>query len=263
MLVGERLVAGVPDLLGGGLGRADVVLAVHQDLRLHDRDEAILLAGGGVAGEAVGILADGLLGRGGLAVRDLEHRAPLSEASAELVVLGAARAEAVEAGAVGLAVGTGERLDALVDLDADDDVLVGQELGERDLLLGGLADGLIEDDAAGDVVAQVLGGEEQLAVSATVLLGVLDADRGEALADGAVGLVRGEDALAAARDGLGRGRELVAVLRTRSSRDLGAGLVGEAEGARGGGLGRLGTGFCFLGGRGLLGGGSALGGHRG
>ena len=230
------------------------MLAVHEDLGLDDRDQAILLARGGVTREAVGILADGLLGGAGGARRDLEDRAPLGEAGAEAVVLGAARAKPVEAGAVRLAVGAGERLDALVDLDAGDHALLLEELDEGLALLGLLADGLVEHDAARDVLAKIGSQKEQLAVRAAVLLFVGDADRREALADGSVGLVRGEDALAAARDGLGGGRELVAVLGTRSGRHLGARLVREAEGARGRGLGLLGAA--------ALGGGLALGRHR-
>ena len=171
------------------------MLAVHEDLGLDDRDQAILLARRGVAREAVGILADGLLGGAGGARRDLEDRAPLGEAGAEAVVLGAARAKPVEAGAVRLAVGAGERLDALVDLDAGDHALLLEELDEGLALLGLLAEGLVEHDAARDVLAKIGRQEEQLAVRAAVLLFVGDADRGEALADGAVGLVRRQDAL--------------------------------------------------------------------
>ena len=215
------------------------MLAVHEDLGLDDRDQAILLARGGVTREAVGILADGLLGGAGGARRDLEDRAPLGEAGTEAVVLGAARAKPVEAGAVRLAVGAGERLDALVDLDAGDHALLLEELDEGLALLGLLADGLVEHDAARDVLAKIGSKEEQLAVRAAVLLFVGDADRREALADGAVGLVRRQDALAAARDGLGRGGELVPVLRAGAGSCEVIGLEREAEGA-GGGLGLLG-----------------------
>ena len=55
-----------------------------------------------------------------------------------------------------------------------------------------LADGLIEHDAARDVLAKIGGQEEQLAVRAAVLLFVGDADRGKALADGAGRLGRYE-----------------------------------------------------------------------
>ena len=208
------------------------MLAVHEDLGLDDRDQAILLARGGVTREAVGILADGLLGGAGGARRDLEDRAPLGEAGAEAVVLGAARAKPVEAGAVRLAVGAGERLDALVDIDAGDHALLLEELDEGLALLGLLAEGLVEHDAARDVLAKIGGQEEQLAVRAAVLLFVGDADRGKALADGAGRLVRRQDALAAARNSLGRGGQLVAELRARSGEDEAIGLEREAEGGR-------------------------------
>merc|ERR1711869_135856 len=74
--------------LGGDLeGGVDVVLAVEQDLGLDDGDKAVLLADGGVAGEAVGAVEEGLVGG---ARGDVHHGAPLGEAGALLVVLGAA-----------------------------------------------------------------------------------------------------------------------------------------------------------------------------
>ena len=55
---------------------------------------------------------------------------------------------------------------------------------ERDAGLGRLADGLVEQDRAGQVLVGVQRGQQQLAVGAAVLFGVLDADAGEALVRG-------------------------------------------------------------------------------
>ena len=63
----------------------------------------------------------------------------------------------------------------------------------------GLVQGLLEQDAAGDVLAQAGGGDQQLAVRQAVGLGVLQADRVQALAAGGVGLVHGQDAVALRR----------------------------------------------------------------
>jgi hypothetical protein len=59
-----------------------------------------------------------------------------------------------------------------------------------------LADRLVEEDHAADVVAGAAGREEQVAVGAPVLLGRLDPDRVEALLDRPRALVRREDPLA-------------------------------------------------------------------
>ena len=133
------------------------------------------------------------------------RRAPLGEAGTERVVLGEALAQAVEALGDGLAVGAGQRLGAEVDLDAGDDALALEQLHQRRAVGGVLADGLVEEDDAADVVADVLRGEQHLAVVAPVLLGGLDRDRVEALLDRAAALVGGEDALARRDERLGGG----------------------------------------------------------
>jgi hypothetical protein len=64
----------------------DVVVAVHQHLGLDDRHDPRLLAERGVAGERVGIGVDAIGARDVLA--DVDDRAPLGEAGAELVIFG-------------------------------------------------------------------------------------------------------------------------------------------------------------------------------
>src|SRR5690606_41434947 len=74
---------------------------------------------------------------------------------------------------------------------------------ERHAVAGLLADGLVAQDRAADVLVELRRGQEQLAVRPAVLLGVLDADAGEALGDRAGGLVDGDDALARGDHGNG------------------------------------------------------------
>src|SRR3546814_14262668 len=81
--------------------------------------------------------------------------------------------------------------------------LVGHVFRERHAVLRRLADGLVEQDRAADVLRQVGRGQQQLAVGAAVLLVVLDPDAGEALGDGAGGFVDGDDALARRDHGQG------------------------------------------------------------
>ena len=214
VVVGERLVARGDDLLRHDRRVLDRVLAVHQHLGLDDRHEPVRLADRRVARERVRVLVDReLRRRRARHVRDLEHGAPLGEARALLVVLGAALAEVVDALRARLAVRAEERLHALVDLDARDDALLLHHVDERRAVGRLLVERLLERDHARDVLAEAGRRQQHLAVLAPVLLDVLDADRREALADRAGRLVGGEDALARRRD-VPRGRDqLGGVLR--------------------------------------------------
>merc|ERR1719213_793386 len=138
--------------IGGDLeGGVDVVLAVEQDLGLDDGDEAVLLADGGVAGEAVGAVEEGLVGG---ARGDVHHGAPLGEAGALLVVLGAALGEPVQALAPGLAVAVGHGHEALVDLDPGDDALLVQGVDEGGAVGAALVERLLEEDGPADVLPE-------------------------------------------------------------------------------------------------------------
>jgi len=78
---------------------------------------------------------------------------------------------------------------ALVDLDAGDHPVVGHVLGKRHTVPRGLADRLIEQDRAGQVLVGVGRSQQQLAVGAPILFGAFDADAVETLLAGAGGLV--------------------------------------------------------------------------
>jgi hypothetical protein len=121
---------------------------------------------------------------GGDAVADGDHRAPLGEASAHLVVLGEAVTQAVEALGDLLARVSGQVLGAGVDFDSGDDAQLLEELGERCAVAGALADGFVVEDDAAHVLLHALGGEEHLPVGPAVLFGGFDGEGGEALADG-------------------------------------------------------------------------------
>lgn len=91
-------------------------LRKNADLGLDNGDKAVSLADSGVAGEAVCAVT---LSDDGRASGDGNNGAPLSEASASLVVLGASLGEAVKALAPGLAVGAGEGNQSLVNLQVN------------------------------------------------------------------------------------------------------------------------------------------------
>jgi hypothetical protein len=121
--------------------------------------------------------------------------------------------------------------DTAVDLNAGNDVLLLQDVNEGGSAGGLLVDGLVEQDDTRDVGRQgIVGGEEQLAVGATVLLGVLTSNvlkwkgviqlcdqRGQyfssthskTLSAGGGRLISGQDALAWCDDCVGNALELL------------------------------------------------------
>ena len=172
----------------------DVVVAVHQHLGLHDGHHAHRLADRRIAGQHLGIGLDAQ--RGGRAVLDLVDLAPLGETGALFLVGLQALGQAIQP--LGDEIAGGQRQGdlALVHLDAGHDALVPGRLGNGAAVAGLLAQGLFEQDDARDVLAQPLGGHQQVAPGAAGLLGGLHADGGEALGDGGQALVGGEDAAA-------------------------------------------------------------------
>ena len=159
LLVGD----GHDALLDGG-GGLNVVDPVDEDLGLDDGDEAGLLADAGVAGQAVRGFVDGVVR--GAVVRhvDAEGRAPLGEPGPAGVVGDALVVEAVEAAAPGLAlVAPHEGLEAGVDLDAGDDARRLEQVREGGAVGSVLVERLLEEDGAGDEVAQLGRAEQQFA----------------------------------------------------------------------------------------------------
>ena len=90
----------------------------------------------------------------GMLVADGDDRAPLREPRAELAVLDQPLAQTVEAVGDELVGRLRERRRALVDLDAGDDALRLEDLRERAAVGGVLADRLVEQDHAADVVGR-------------------------------------------------------------------------------------------------------------
>ena len=89
-----------------------------------------------------------------------------------------------------------EWLRAEVDLDAGMDALIPEDLHQRRAVRGLLADGLVVQDDAADVLGNARRAEQHLAVRPAVVFRVFDADGIETPLDGAGALVRCEDALA-------------------------------------------------------------------
>ena len=198
-----------------GFAARNVMRAVHQHLGLDDRHDARLLAQRGVTRERVRVGIDAGLRRN--AIRDVDDGPPLGEASAELVILRETLAQAVEALGDGLARKAGERLRSRVDLDAGNDAVAGEVLGERHPVPGLLTQRLVVKDDGADVVGSPRRREQQLAIGAATLLARFQLDLVEALLDGAARFVRRENALVfghhGARDGVQLGRRHAVILR--------------------------------------------------
>lgn len=154
----------------------NVMSPIGQNLGLHDRHQPILLANDRIPSQPLRVLLDRQFRR--LVRSDFQHRAPLGESRAGLVVLLAPRSEGIEALRGGFAVGAGQFDDAFVDLDAGNDAVLLEDFDER--LPGGglLVQSLLEEDDAGEVVEGVGSGEEELAKGLAVGLDVLDVDAG-------------------------------------------------------------------------------------
>src|SRR6185437_5703400 len=157
--------------------------AVHEHFRLHDRHDVVFLGQRRIAGQRVriGLNAEGA----GDAIGDVDDRTPFREARTEGTVLDEPLPQAVEAFVDGLARKAGERLRPRVDLDARNDPVLGQVLGERHAVARLLPEGLVVKDDAADRLFRSGGGEQHFTVAAAVLLGGFQPYRVEALANGA------------------------------------------------------------------------------
>jgi hypothetical protein len=168
--------------------------SINKDLRLNNGHQTVLLADDGIASKTLGVLVNGKLRW--LVGADLEDGTPFGKAGSSLVVLGAALAKVVMTLGGGLLVGSSELDNTLVHLDAREDIGLLEHVDEGLAGLGALVEGLLEEDHAADVLEGTRGAEEELTEGTAVVLNVLDVDAGEALADGASGLVCSKDTLA-------------------------------------------------------------------
>jgi hypothetical protein len=170
------------------------VVAVDEDLGLHDGDERPFLAQGGIAGEGVGVGGDA--GPAGSPVPDGDHGPPLGEAGAEADVLGHPLPQAVEPLGDGLTRMAGQRVGSGVDLDPGHHTEGFEVVGERDPVARRLTERLVEEDHPADVDRQPRRSEEHLPVGPPGLGRGGDPDAVEPLGGGGHALVDGEDPLA-------------------------------------------------------------------
>ena len=200
----------------GDLGAdLDGVIAVGDDLRLDNRAELVALADGGVLREVLNAHLDGEVRRDVLLGVDLKDVTPLGEARALGVGLLAPLLQVVNplAPRLGVAERAGGRAHearlvvALVELDARDHAVAGDEIGHLVALGVLLEERLLVQDHARDVLRQARRRVEHRAVSGTVLgrVGNLLGLHVAGAEPGARGLVGGEEALSGRRERV-RGR---------------------------------------------------------
>jgi hypothetical protein len=146
VLVLEGLEDEREDSFGDLLADLDGVGSVAEDFGLNDGDESVILADGGVSGEAPGVLLDGQVGWAAGGFVDLEDSSPLGESAAEVVELLAHVGKRVQSLGGGLSGGEGDILNTLVNLDPWNDASLSKELAEVLSVLGGLFGGFGEED---------------------------------------------------------------------------------------------------------------------
>ena len=172
----------------------DRMRSVHQHFGLDDRHELLLLTERGVSREGMRIRAHARRAR--QRRRDADNRPPLREAGAHAVIFREAIPQPVQSLGDGLLRGAGKRLRAGIDLDAGNDALAREHLGERRPAGALLTDGLVVQDGAADELGHAARGEQHLAVGAPALLSGPDPERVEPPGQGGDGLVGRENALA-------------------------------------------------------------------
>ncbi len=178
----------------------DIVGAIHEDFGFDDRDDLGFLADCGVSRERVGVSFH--TNSAGHVIADFNNGAPFGEFCAEFVIFAEALAQAIEAFSDGFALRGGEWFCAAIDFDADERAVLCDQLREFCAAIGGgLSDGFVEQDDAGDMLAHSgLGLKQEFAPVAAVIFGGDCVDRGEPFGDGGVAFIGGEDALAVGGD---------------------------------------------------------------
>ena len=168
----------------------DIVIAIHQDFGLDDRNYLGGLAQRRIARERVRVDMDRGHARNILA--DVDHRAPFRKARALFVIIRKARGQLVETDSDEFTGTIRQRLGSLVDLDTGNAARLFDQFNQRRPIPGLLPDGLVIEDDAGDVFRhRLLGAKQHLAIVAAGVLGRFDLDRVKPLLDGAGGFVGG------------------------------------------------------------------------
>mmetsp|Transcript_1923 Transcript_1923/g.6100 ORF Transcript_1923/g.6100 Transcript_1923/m.6100 type:complete len:390 (+) Transcript_1923:322-1491(+) len=187
---GEHLLGSVGALLNR-------VRAVEQRLRLHNGDKPVRLRNGRIPSERLSNPVDRQLRRGTGSRVNLERAAPLGKPSAGSIVLVAPGTQVIKPLRVHLTVhSTGNLLESLVQLDAGNNAMLRQALGEGNASVVRLEQRLLKHNNARNGLRRLRrSGEHQLTPGTAKLFSVLLTNGSEALAHGTRGLISGKDSL--------------------------------------------------------------------
>mmetsp|Transcript_19119 Transcript_19119/g.36831 ORF Transcript_19119/g.36831 Transcript_19119/m.36831 type:complete len:213 (-) Transcript_19119:25-663(-) len=184
--------------------------SIHENLRLNNGHKSIVLANGSVTRKGVGGFLDSVSGRS-LAWEDLDHSTPLSESSANFVILLAAKVEVSQPLSVKLAIGSRKRAGAFVNLNAEDDTLLLETINKVGSVWHLLEERFLEKDDSADVLSKSGGGGKQVTVSAAVFTVVFNTDALEALANRSDRFVSGKNSFTRCGDGIRGGNKLLGI----------------------------------------------------
>lgn len=177
----------------------DIVSTINQNFWLDDGHKSVVLADTTITGESMCSLVNREL-RGATIRSNLKNSSPLGK-SASLFVEGfASSSKTIKTLSGLLPVGSSNFDGPLVDLNTSDDTARSEVFNEVDSILGLLVEGLLEHDDTTDVVVHFRGSEEELTVSASVVLGVLDVDACKALSNSSSALISSKDTLSRGGD---------------------------------------------------------------
>lgn len=171
---------------------SESMTAVHQHLGLDDRHDAFVVADRGVTGQRVGVGLD---------------REPARQCVGDVV--DARLREPVESLRDLIARRMRERDRAGVDLDAGNDALARDQIGQRCAVVASLAERFLLQDDAADERVEPRRPQQQVAVCAPVLVGRINADRHEPLGDHRAAFIGSQDALAGLHQRIDRRLQLV------------------------------------------------------
>jgi hypothetical protein len=173
----------------------NIVGTVNHNFGFNDGDKTIVLANTTIAGESVCSLINRELRRATIG-SDLKNSSPLGESASLFVECFAASSETIKTLSGLLSVCASNIDCTLVDFDAGKDSAGSEVLDEVNSILGLFVEGLLEHNDTTDVVVDFRGSEEELTVSASVILSVLNVDSLETLSNGSSALISSEDTLA-------------------------------------------------------------------
>ncbi len=202
LLIKQRLKDRAQHFARHFLAALDRVGSRHEHFGFDDGHYFLFLAERGVSREGMGIGMD--TGPTRQRVGDGDDGPPLGEARAEVAVLLESGAEPVEPLGDPFVRRARERFGAIIDLDAREDALLRQEIGQWRSRRARLVDRLVLQDHAADELGDPGRREKHLAVIATAVGCRLDSDRSKAARYGRNRLVGREDAFPSG-DELSRG----------------------------------------------------------